>query len=283
MLETGLFCMCCGQRKLLHKFPNDYHVCDRCCSESEEVENDNQRNLALMYATNDSNVQKCKCERFFIKTKLNKLNQQVSRKECNQCRIKWIPVKTEESGSMVDGGLQSKSIKKRHTKTIEISPRKTEGITKKTRNVKTKDLEKTILRTEKKDLNKEGNGPEIIGSNKMKPKEDTTEIIEVNNSVRSSQADGEEILPLDSNQVLRHLREESSATLNCLNASTEQLMSYATQISNPRTDYNGEVIKNQTVDNMMNAVKCLEAARNNMKTKLEYLKYGKSLVDRINN
>lgn len=87
--------------------------------------------------------------------------------------------------------------------------------------------------------------------------------------------------PEDSKLFLTLLKEENSGSIKLLDDSARQLIGYANQLATPKTkcDETGEILQRGPSHAIMDAVKCLEASRNAMKTKLDYLKFGRELLN----
>lgn len=197
--------------------------------------------------------------------------------------------KMEGSGIKEDGELKSKLNEEEHGTESEISvlsekeksESNKENITKKIKNESMKSEKETIRKTVSETLNEENSGPEIIERDNEKPNVTIIAKTEKTNCQKLKSEEGEMIRPLDSSQILIRLKEENSGSIQLLDDSAKQLHSYAKLLATPpRVDEEtGEVIQRAPDHKVLEAVKCLDACRNMMKVKLDYLKFGKALIE----
>ena len=95
---------------------------------------------------------------------------------------------------------------------------------------------------------------------------------------KSMQTDSKEIQPLDSNTLSIVLREEKSASVKLLDDTAKQLRDLSLSLLQTTND-GPEVIRYPSHTNVDLGVKVLSEMRSVMKLKLDYLKFGKELVD----
>ncbi len=101
-----------------------------------------------------------------------------------------------------------------------------------------------------------------------------------NNETKLTSEGGELTQQSDSSRQSLILHQEKSSSLKLLNDSAEHLQDLAKSLAKPRkTDENGEVIQRCPTHEIEVAIRCLTEARNIMKTKLDFLKFGKDLID----
>ena len=93
-------------------------------------------------------------------------------------------------------------------------------------------------------------------------------------------SEGEEIQLLDCQQLSKPLSEEKLVSVNLLNDSTKHLIMLAKSATSLMRvdDETGEVLIRPAAQDIDVAIKALSEARNIMKIKLDYLKFGKELI-----
>lgn len=282
MLETGRRCISCGEKKYLKDIDNKSGVCFSCLKESRESEFQKQIELHNRHHNEDPTVSVCDCGNFYINLRKKKNGKYVKFKECPKCRSekRGIETRTASTGMKGRGGRLSRLSDegKRERKEEGSVIKKTSPIEK---SIESKS-ESIIKRQESVKSSASESGEKETERSVMSTKEESTKSLITSSA---SLKEGESLTPqLDSKKVLSGLKEESYNSIKSLNDSSEQLIGYAKRIAKPLkvAEDDGEILQDTTVERMMNAAKCLDIARNTMKAKLDYLKFGKSIADTIN-
>lgn len=97
----------------------------------------------------------------------------------------------------------------------------------------------------------------------------------------SSQEEGEMIQQLDLMTISGSIQRENLNSISLLRDSTKDLIWYAKRLGSPKrvADDDREILQETSAERVMMAAKCLDNARNMMKTKLEFLKFAKSMSE----
>lgn len=279
MLETGKICYQCGTKQLKKFFDQPYAVCCFCEQENADDKLREQGIFQLRYERNDKSIKKCKCGVYFI-WKPNPMQQGSGYKKCNLCRIKnnlkskekksATEEKTTGKGSVIEMTPSTGKGKRPENEKI-ITPKKEENTTKK-------------IMTKKKSENENLITSERTGIESMNTKETTTTKTDTNNYPASLSEENNVTQPLASRPLLDNLKGESLTSMQLLKDSTHKLIGYADKLSRPMMDSEQQiVVRESPAENTKEAVKCLEAARNMMKTRLEFMRFGRELAKDIKN
>lgn len=146
------------------------------------------------------------------------------------------------------------------------------------REKKMKESENTTKKIESSAIKEEVNGERKIESENVSNKGNGMPEIKKENSQKSLSADVITTPQLDSSRLLTVLNEERLGSIRQLNNINDQLIGYAKSLAKPATIADdGEVIKRSSTPDLELAIKCLTESRNVMKTKLDYMKFGKEL------
>ncbi len=275
MLETGKVCLSCDNRKYLKEFTANRVICNKCCEEANETERDRQRKLMVRYLEGDTKIDECHCGIYYINERKRANGDWEIYEECKSCRNNGTKTKEVTIGMTVNGDQKSQSKNVKFPETEKDA----NDINLTTNTVKKKKIEtKNIMKEKnKQSLIEKNNGELKTGRNTMNTTENSIE--KKTNLPTSSNADVKTIQPLDSNQIFNRMREENLNSIDLLKNSTKQLIDYSKRLARPRTDDDGEIIQDVGADRIMMAAKCLDNARNMMKTKLDFLRFSKSLLD----
>lgn len=135
--------------------------------------------------------------------------------------------------------------------------------------------------TGKKVMKDAHNGAKKIKTEKTKIKGSVMQELKKPNDQKFTPTVSAETQPADSKHLLTVLDEEKSGSLKLLNDSAKHLMDLANSLAKPtRTaEDSGEILQRAPSQNIDMAIKCFGELRNVMKTKLDYLKFGKELMD----
>jgi hypothetical protein len=199
--------------------------------------------------------------------------------------------KRGESGMRERGGQKRELLKdvseivpeaKRGTKIKKPETRKTndkENTTRKQKSIETNQKENITKETKTNVTSERENIGEKTVKNTTSDRENTTIEIKSSTPERPKIVNTGETQPSVSKELSMTLRMEQLSSVKLLDKSARQLTEYAEQLAGPqKVDEEGEVIQRAPTRQIMDAVKCLDASRNMMKTKLEYLRFGVSLA-----
>jgi hypothetical protein len=258
MLETGITCVQCGVRQLKKFFTSGMmDVCCFCLEENSREYQQEQGIFQLRMERGDKEVKKCGCGSFFA----------VNQRRKDKCPLCQKRKDESEIATEKERGLElilSSAIEKEQEKEGLITQRKKESIMKEF-------TQEKLSENERKNI---GEQMEIVIED---TKESITPVTVKNSAEVSSMLEDEETLLSDSIQSSVLLKEEICQSLEQLNDSSKQLISYAKKLSAPMMcSEQREVIMETSTRNITDALRCLEESRNTMKTKLEYLKFAKS-------
>ena len=262
MLETGITCLSCGVRQLKRFFPEGLHLCIFCADENRREYLQEQGLLELRFERKDREVVKCSCGSYFKHT--NRSND-----KCALCRPmrKGSEIETEKEKSLkIALSLGKPLMQKKDLDMIpQNSEKNTEEITAKKNNENVKPSIEPKIRSEL-----------------MHTEESTTKEIVSTGSVESLPLEKRETPLSDSTQLSIQLNEEICSSVTLLSNSSKHLVSYAEKLAGPMMcSEQREVVMGTSTGNIMNAVRCLEEARNTMKAKLEYLKFAKQFTPKM--
>lgn len=143
-----------------------------------------------------------------------------------------------------------------------------------------KNLEKDTTKIKPNETSSARNGGRNTVSSSEKPVENGTPEI-VKKSPEETKNINDEGIPHEvSTRLSETLKTENENSIQLLTNTAKRLIDYADQLVAPRkVDDDGTVIQRSATHELDVAVKCLSEARNVMKTKLEFLKFGKDLID----
>lgn len=143
--------------------------------------------------------------------------------------------------------------------------------------------ENTIIETETSVISEETIIVEPIEKKQMNTNENTTQKIEPETLKELTIDEEKDGLQLASIQLSKMLKEENEGSVKLLDSMSRQAIGYAIQLAKPQKidEETGEVIQNAPTHQIMDAVKCLDLARNSMNSKLDFMKFGDKLSQRL--
>lgn len=213
------------------------------------------------------------------------------RLECRKLATETIEV---EYGMTALGDQKKESQKEKRPERSTISPKRAlqkEPSTKKIDTTVIKNIEtdttsieeRSTLKTHPKPIIEKKFGEKITKNTLTKNREKSMPETEKKTPVVVMPEGESGILPSDSTQLSKMLRTESESSVMLLDSSARQLVGYADQLAKPPRvcEETKEVIQKAPSHQIMDAVKCLDAARNMMKTKLDYMAFGQRLAEKI--
>lgn len=192
-------------------------------------------------------------------------------------------------GTQELGGPQNHTSSERPRKKSTTSPVKLKTVKTKSENksttptlpLKSKSsiVEKRVIGPTPKKKNSDAkNTDKKIENHIMQTKGNIMPTTETTNSEKSLNAGTSTTPQSDSKELSTLLREERSGSISLLQDTSEHLIDLAHSIAHANYDEDGEIIKRAANQEVEVALKCFEQARLTMKTKLEYLKFGKDLL-----
>lgn len=284
MLESGRDCISCGQKKYLKDFPIGQHVCHECVTKERIADSNRQNSLGIKYNMGHKEVSICDCRRLYN-------NRNGHYKECELCRSQETSEQMEryttpglgeqfkalrKEGSeseRIESGMTSKSAttkenEKNTIATKSIAPKKELDI-----QITEKEIEKDLMNTKKNTTTK-------TGRSTMQGIENDTTNKENTDLVSSGQAELEEIPCTVTVNLSNNLRQENSSSISMLTGSAELLTSSAKALlMDEKGDFGEGAIRRPTMTEADMALRLALGANEMMKTKLEYIKTGKSLIN----
>jgi hypothetical protein len=137
---------------------------------------------------------------------------------------------------------------------------------------------KTTINTEMQEIKKDPNIDEQTKRGPMSISETTMQEIKQPLRKEFYAKEKSETRSMDSQILLRSLNKDRLDSIDYLNDSTKQLLIVARATMAKKLDDNGDVIKNPSIVDCKDLVYILSEVRNQLKTKLEYLKLGKEIA-----
>lgn len=142
-------------------------------------------------------------------------------------------------------------------------------------------VESTITPTKRPEIKSAMNGESTTKNVNFKPKETIMQETEKTKNERSLKTDSEETHSSVSNHLSMALEEERSGSIQYLNTAGKHLLDLAEGLVAPtRRDEDGEAVQRAPSQNIDMGIKALSEFRNMMKTKLDFMKFGKELSDK---
>lgn len=205
------------------------------------------------------------------------------------CQKKATSTNVGESGTAAALGRQNKSKNISSTTANERKPQNHERRTTKendlkknstlniTNNAKS-DQGKLIMTTENTTIKNESNGAKKTESSNGPQIESGIQETAENAPIVIKSTNAEKTQQSDFTALSETLKAENESSIQLLSNTAKRLIDYADQLAAPRKVDDGEIIQRSATHELDIAVKCLSEARNVMKTKLEFLKFGKELL-----
>ena len=274
MLETGRECISCGEKQFL-KDVHQTGVCNECTREAKDQDNINQFNMSLKYKKKDPSIGLCKCHRLY--------KHRDYYMECEICRSEFG---MQEHGEQKNKLIEEELVRKKEIKETEIN--EMQGIESDTQKIpnsgleEKKEIKNIELKTKINLLEKSENSEQKTGRSTMQDNENITTEIEDTDLVLSEQEESDETHSTDILCLSSNLRTENSSSINLLTESATLLTTSARKfLKDDCGDFGGEAIRTPTIVEAEMALRLALGANDIMKTKLDYIKTGRNLMNDI--
>jgi hypothetical protein len=244
--------------------------------------------MAMRYKSKDETIGMCKCLRMYRKIKTSEKGTIRNYSECGLCRNR------KKEFGMLEPLEQKKVLKiesfeiksEKYLQNIKLKEQQQEK--RDTKPIKNIEIEReqttagTIKTTKKSVISRPENIEEKTGTNTMKTKEEAIKQIEKKDLPLSGEVVSEEIPSMDILNLSKSLRKENSSSINLLSESSTLLMKSAKGLLGDYTgDFGDEPIRKPTFTEAEMALKLALGSNELLKTKLDYIRTGKVLIDDI--